>query len=257
MDLSAQRELARLLADAAPRRSPAKRPRRAPRAARQGDRLSRRRAGRRGAGLDGRRLEDRRHEGGDAEGAAHRPPIYGRVFFPFVKPSPVTVVHAKLASPIPEVEYQAKLGADLPPRDKPYTSGRGRPMPSPRCIPASNWRNAASSTTRRSRRCRPSWPTAQARARSSTVPRSTDWRTRDIAGQEATLSCRRQAAPQGHGRRRARPSDGAAHLARQRTVAHRRRPEGRADDQHRHADRHAGAQAGRDLRRGFRRRSAR
>ena len=47
-------------------------------------------------------------------------PIYGRVFAPFVKPSPVTVVHAKLASPIPEVEYQARLGADLPPRAKPY-----------------------------------------------------------------------------------------------------------------------------------------
>ena len=48
-------------------------------------------------------------------------PIYGRVFLPFVKPSPVTVVHAKLASPIPEVEYQAKLGAGLPPRGKAYT----------------------------------------------------------------------------------------------------------------------------------------
>src|SRR3990167_5691034 len=35
-------------------------------------------------------------------------PIYGRTFF--VKETPVTVVHAKLASPIPEVEYQARLG---------------------------------------------------------------------------------------------------------------------------------------------------
>ena len=49
-------------------------------------------------------------------------PIYGRVFAPFVKPSPVTVVHARLASPIPEVEYQARLGADLPPRGKPYAA---------------------------------------------------------------------------------------------------------------------------------------
>ena len=32
-------------------------------------------------------------------------PIYGRAFAPFVKPSPVSVVHATLASPIPEVEY--------------------------------------------------------------------------------------------------------------------------------------------------------
>ena len=46
-------------------------------------------------------------------------PIYGRVFF--LEPTPVTVIHADLASPIPEVEYQAMLGADLPPRDKPYT----------------------------------------------------------------------------------------------------------------------------------------
>jgi 2-keto-4-pentenoate hydratase len=35
--------------------------------------------------------------------------------------SPVSVEHAKLCSPIPEVEYQARLGADLPPRQKPYT----------------------------------------------------------------------------------------------------------------------------------------
>jgi 2-keto-4-pentenoate hydratase len=45
-------------------------------------------------------------------------PIYGRTFF--VEPTPYTVAHSTLASPIPEVEYQAKLGADLPPRDKPY-----------------------------------------------------------------------------------------------------------------------------------------
>ena len=43
-------------------------------------------------------------------------PIYGRTYF--VKETPVTVMHATLASPIPEVEYQAKLGADLPPRAK-------------------------------------------------------------------------------------------------------------------------------------------
>lgn len=45
-------------------------------------------------------------------------PIYGRTFF--VQPTPHSVVRADLSSPIPEVEYQAKLGADLPPRDKPY-----------------------------------------------------------------------------------------------------------------------------------------
>jgi 2-keto-4-pentenoate hydratase len=46
-------------------------------------------------------------------------PIYGRTFF--LQPTPHTVVHAELSSPIPEVEYQAKLGIDLPPREKPYT----------------------------------------------------------------------------------------------------------------------------------------
>jgi 2-keto-4-pentenoate hydratase len=47
-------------------------------------------------------------------------PIYGRVFRS-VKMSPATVEHAKQCSPIPEVEYQARLGADLPPRAKPYS----------------------------------------------------------------------------------------------------------------------------------------
>ena len=178
-------------------------------------------------------------------------PIYGRVFSPFVKPSPVTVVHAKLASPIPEVEYQAKLGADLPPRAKPYTVEEvadsvaslhpGLELAECRFIHDQAF---------------PPLPAILADgAGSGTIvygPAIDGWRTRDIAGQEATLSCRRQAPPQRHGRRRARSSPGAAHLARQRTVAHRRRPEGGADDQHRHAHRHAGAQAGRDLSRGFR-----
>lgn len=48
-------------------------------------------------------------------------PIYGRVFAPNIRPTPVTVVRATLCSPIPEVEYQALLGADLPPRATPYT----------------------------------------------------------------------------------------------------------------------------------------
>lgn len=47
-------------------------------------------------------------------------PIYGRTFF--LQPTPYAVVRAELASPIPEVEYQAKLGIDLPPREKPYTA---------------------------------------------------------------------------------------------------------------------------------------
>ncbi len=46
-------------------------------------------------------------------------PIYGRTFF--LRETPASFVHAELASPIPEVEYQAKLGIDLPPREKPYS----------------------------------------------------------------------------------------------------------------------------------------
>ena len=48
-------------------------------------------------------------------------PIYGCVFSPMAKSSPIRVEHATLCSPIPEVEYQARLGANLPPRNKPYT----------------------------------------------------------------------------------------------------------------------------------------
>lgn len=46
-------------------------------------------------------------------------PIWGRTYF--VKATPYEVRHAILSSPIPEVEYQVKLGADLPARSKPYT----------------------------------------------------------------------------------------------------------------------------------------
>ena len=48
-------------------------------------------------------------------------PIYGRVFAPMVKPSPQCVVYADLCSPIPEIEYQARLGDNLPPRSTRYT----------------------------------------------------------------------------------------------------------------------------------------
>jgi 2-keto-4-pentenoate hydratase len=49
-------------------------------------------------------------------------PIYGRVFATNIVASPVSVRHAALCSPIPEVEYQARLGTDLPPRVRPYTT---------------------------------------------------------------------------------------------------------------------------------------
>ena len=96
-------------------------------------------------------------------------------------------MHARLASPIPEVEYQARLGTDLPPRAKPYTVEEVADAVAS-LHPGLELAECRFIHDRRSRRCRPSWPTARARAPSSTVPRSTDWRTRDIAGQEATLS---------------------------------------------------------------------
>ena len=99
-------------------------------------------------------------------------PIYGRVFAPFVKPSPVTVVHAKLASPIPEVEYQARLGADLPPREKPYTVEEVADAVAS-LHPGLELAECRFIHDQASRRCRPSWPTARARAPSSTAPRST------------------------------------------------------------------------------------
>jgi 2-keto-4-pentenoate hydratase len=114
-------------------------------------------------------------------------PIYGRVFFPFVKPSPVTVVHAKLASPIPEVEYQAKLGAGLPPRGKAYT------------VEEVSDAVASLHPGLELAECRfihdaafPPLPAILADgAGSGTIvygPAIAGWRTRDIAGQEATLS---------------------------------------------------------------------
>ena len=47
-------------------------------------------------------------------------PIYGRVFKQHILPSPACFEFSKLCSPIPEVEFQARLGTDLPPRATPY-----------------------------------------------------------------------------------------------------------------------------------------
>ncbi|MEZ5729080.1 MAG: hypothetical protein R3E48_14430 [Burkholderiaceae bacterium] len=46
-------------------------------------------------------------------------PIYGRVYARLE--SPAVVSFASQCSPIPEAEYQALLGSDLPPRAEPYT----------------------------------------------------------------------------------------------------------------------------------------
>lgn len=43
-------------------------------------------------------------------------PIYGRVYSQCIKQSPFTINFDDLSSPIPEAEYQAFLGKDLPPR---------------------------------------------------------------------------------------------------------------------------------------------
>ena len=112
-------------------------------------------------------------------------PIYGRVYF--VKETPHSAVHATLASPIPEVEYQAKLGRDLPPREKPYTVEEvtdavaslhpGLELAECRFIHDASF---------------PPLPAILADgAGSGTIvygPTIADWRNRDIAGQEATLS---------------------------------------------------------------------
>lgn len=112
-------------------------------------------------------------------------PIYGRTFF--VKETPVTVVHARLASPIPEVEYQAKLGADLPPRAKPYsqeevTEAVASLHPGLELAECRFIHDAAF----------PPLPAILADgAGSGTIvygPAIPDWKNRDIAGQEATLS---------------------------------------------------------------------
>lgn len=112
-------------------------------------------------------------------------PIYGRTFF--VQETPASFAHATLASPIPEVEYQARLGADLPPREKPYSRDEvtdavaslhpGLELAECRFIhdaafpplPAILADGAGSGTI----------------VYGSAIP---DWKTRDIAGQEATLS---------------------------------------------------------------------
>lgn len=47
-------------------------------------------------------------------------PIYGRVYARFIHESPVVLEHRALLHPIAEVEFAARLGADLPPRSEPY-----------------------------------------------------------------------------------------------------------------------------------------
>jgi 2-keto-4-pentenoate hydratase len=118
-------------------------------------------------------------------------PIYGRVFAPMVKPSPVSVVHVRLCSPIPEVEYQARLGADLPPRTSPYT------------VEEVTEAVASLHPGLELAECRfildhafPPLPAILADgAGASTIvygPAIENWRRRDVAGQQALLLCNGQ-----------------------------------------------------------------
>ncbi|GEP59123.1 2-keto-4-pentenoate hydratase [Reyranella soli] len=115
-------------------------------------------------------------------------PIYGRVFAPNVRPSPTSVEHARQCSPIPEVEYMARLGVDLPPRAKAYT------------IEEVTEAVASLHPGIELAECRfvhdaafPPLPAILADgAGSGTLCYGAaidDWRKRDIAGQEVVLSC--------------------------------------------------------------------
>lgn len=112
-------------------------------------------------------------------------PIYGRTYF--VEETPFSAVHAVLASPIPEVEYQARLGIDLPSRAKPYsrdevTEAVASLHPGLELAECRFIHDAAF----------PPLPAILADgAGSGTIiygPAIENWKTRDIAGQEATLS---------------------------------------------------------------------
>lgn len=126
-------------------------------------------------------------------------PIYGRTYF--VTETPLTAVHARLASPIPEVEYQARLGADLPPRARPYsveevTEAVASLHPGLELAECRFIHDAAF----------PPLPAILADgAGSGTIvygPAIADWKSRDIASQEATLSA--------NGRLRRKGTAGAA-----------------------------------------------
>jgi 2-keto-4-pentenoate hydratase len=113
-------------------------------------------------------------------------PIYGRVYSRTT--SPARVAFAKQCSPIPEVEYQALLGADLPSRNKPYTVDEvteavaslhpGLELAECRFVHDEKF---------------PPLPAILADgAGSGTIvhgPAIDDWKRRDIAGQEAVLLC--------------------------------------------------------------------
>jgi len=115
-------------------------------------------------------------------------PIYGRVFAPNVRPSPVSVEHTRQVSPIPEVEYMARLGIDLPSRTQPYTIDEVTEAVASLHpgIELAECRFAHDAAF-------PPLPAILADgAGGSTIchgPAIEDFRKRDIAGQEVVLSC--------------------------------------------------------------------
>ncbi|MCA0304253.1 MAG: fumarylacetoacetate hydrolase family protein [Proteobacteria bacterium] len=115
-------------------------------------------------------------------------PIYGRVYAGHVRPSPVTVAHARQCSPIPEVEYMARLGIDLPPRAAPYT------LEEVDAAVASLHPGIELAECRfvHDDRFPPLAAVLADGAGGGTLcvgPAIEDWRTRDIAGQQVHLSC--------------------------------------------------------------------
>jgi 2-keto-4-pentenoate hydratase len=113
-------------------------------------------------------------------------PIYGRVYRR--RASPASVEFAKQCSPIPEVEYQALLGTDLPPRSKPYA------MEEVTEAVASLHPGLELAECRFVHDARfPPLPAILADgAGSGTIvhgPSIEDWKKRDIAGQEVVLHC--------------------------------------------------------------------
>lgn len=114
-------------------------------------------------------------------------PIYGRVFAPFILESPAAFEHRKLVNPIPEVEYAARLGADLPPRATAYAEDEVAAAvaslhPAIEIAECRFTHDAAF----------PALPAilADGAGSGSIVygPAIADWRQADISGQEATLS---------------------------------------------------------------------
>ncbi|MEZ5652852.1 MAG: fumarylacetoacetate hydrolase family protein [Burkholderiaceae bacterium] len=124
-------------------------------------------------------------------------PIYGRVFDVF--DSPAAVDFETSCSPIPEVEYQAVLGHDLPPRASPYTRDEvvdavasmhpGLELAECRFVHDERFPPLAAIL-------------ADGAGSGAVVlgPAIENWRDRDLAGQEVVLRCNGQARRQGTAR---------------------------------------------------------